>query len=142
MNLINTLSDTLTLMCTIIFPPAYIKRSPFLSSIGNIKCHLQWRMLAIEWWQWWWRWYLWWYSKSVLMPRDKKRWLSSTIQCHLSSAKDSRNHPLRVPLPISLSLAVYRDQSRLIYFNRLRFAKLAKSTEDDGNKVRSQNEPK
>lgn len=99
-------------------------------------------MLAIEWWQWWWRWCLWWYLKSVLMPRDKKLWLSSTIQCHLSSGKDSRNHPLRVPFPISLPLAVYQDQSRLIYFNRLLFAKLAKSTEDDRNKLRSQNKPK
>lgn len=106
-----------------------------------ISWHLQWKTRAIEWWHWWWRWCLWWYSKNVLMPRDKKRWLSSTIQCHLSSGKDSRNHPLRLPFPISLPLAEYQDQSRLIYFNRLLFAKLAKSTEDDRNKPRSQNKP-
>lgn len=132
--------ELLTEMCcrTIIVTLANMKHSFHSLAISR---HLQWKTLAIEW-HWWWRWCLWWYLKSVLMPRDKKRWLSSTIQCHLSSGKDSRNHPLRVPFPISLPLAEYQDQSRLIYFNRLLFAKLAKSTEDDRNKPRSQNKPK
>lgn len=36
---------------------------------------------------------------------------------------------------------MYQDQSSLIYFNRLLFAKLAKSKEDNGNKARFENEP-
>lgn len=37
---------------------------------------------------------------------------------------------------------MYQDQSRLIYFNRLLFAKQAKSKEDNTNKAQFEYEPK
>lgn len=48
--------------------------------------------------------------------------------------KDSCNHPFCLPAPSVFPLTMYHDQSSLICFNHLLFAKLAKSKEDDRNK--------